>query len=390
MRIPPSQRTGARVVLTTLTALLATGPAAHAAVSTSADEADATRSNLRHEQWALEAVEAEDAWEHSQGAGVTVALLGTGVDGAHPDLDGRVVDGPDLTGSENAAPPGEHGTMMAGIIAAGGHGIEHTGGVLGVAPEAGVLSVRVRQEGLTPAPGDTEAWEARADAVASGIREAVTSGAQVIALFVDEDGGPEETGEAERWAIDFARERGVVIIAPAGRPQLPDEGVVTVGAVNSDLTPVIPAADPSALESATLTAPGTDIITTSVNGEYAEASGNGAAAAIVAGVAALIRAAYPQLRPDQVTEALLAGADAGDGAPGAGVISAARSLEAASRIAEDVPPFDESLVADSEEDGSPPGWTYYVAGATVAVLAVAVVVVARFSRRRGTRRYDGS
>ncbi|GAA3727859.1 type VII secretion-associated serine protease mycosin [Spinactinospora alkalitolerans] len=378
-----TKRTGTFVALGTCAAIIggqltAAAPAA----------ADTEAGNLRYDQWGLEAVEAAEAWEESRGSGVTVALLDTGVDDTHPDLADTVTLGPDYTGQDLEPGDehyGEHGTMMAGIIAANGHGKEHSGGVMGVAPEAGILSIRVALEEDDPGRDDPEARAARSEALAKGVRHAVDQGAQVISMSIGDASGDYEGSEAEQEAIDYAERSGVVVIASggnggaAGEPAYPAayDGVLAVGSVDADLR----VSEFSSLQDhIALTAPGEEIATTGPGGRYLNATGTSAAAAFVTGVAALIRSAHPQLRPDQVVEALLAGAQPPAGAQtgggyGAGVISAPEALAAAGRTAEDVPPFNPEL-AQNGDDGLPvPAWTLWAGAAALVLVLGAVGIV---------------
>src|SRR5262249_60333334 len=85
----------------------------------------------------------------AEGAGLTVAVLSTGVDPTHQDLSGAVATGPDYTGSgRNASGPlwGFEGTAVAGLIAGHGHGTGGATGAAGVAPHARILSLQVTLE----------------------------------------------------------------------------------------------------------------------------------------------------------------------------------------------------------------------------------------------------
>lgn len=359
------------LTLAVAAAVLASAPVPAAGT----EEPETGRSDLRQDQWALDAVAAPEAWEYSRGAGSTVALLGTGVAEDHPDLDGEIVAGPDLVGGGSE---GERDTMLAGLIGASGHGVEHRGGMLGLAPDSAVLSVRV-------AAGEDD--EHDPDVLSEGVREAVSEGAQVIVLTT---GGGAEPSETERGALRYARERGAVVVAPA---YAPENGpaypagyaeVIAVGSVDAEgaLTE-----HTARSEEVALTAPGSEVVTTSAEGGYVHADGPAVASALVAGAAALVRAEHPQLRPAQVEAALLEGArppgeaqqEAGHGA---GVLDAAQAITAASAVAEDVPPFDDSLLVEPAEEEGPPTWFAYALAATVVVLAFLLSRLVMRQRRR--------
>lgn len=133
---------------TVLTAVLA------AAAFTVLPAVPARADSIRAQQWELAAMHTQQAWRTSKGRGITVAVLDTGVDSANPDLTGQVLPDKDLIGF--GARRGDrswarHGTAMAGIVAGHGHGPGRTDGVLGIAPEAHILPVRVILEGSDPA-----------------------------------------------------------------------------------------------------------------------------------------------------------------------------------------------------------------------------------------------
>src|SRR4051812_24739889 len=97
------------------------------------------RDPLRSRQWGLGQVHADEAWRVTQGAGVTVAVIDSGVDFAHPDLRGALLPGKDFSGSGSVADDCGHGTQVAGVIAArAGNGI----GLAGVAPRVKVLPLK--------------------------------------------------------------------------------------------------------------------------------------------------------------------------------------------------------------------------------------------------------
>ncbi|PSK99651.1 subtilase family protein [Murinocardiopsis flavida] len=333
--------------------------AAATAVLLSAHPAAAdTGGGLRMDQWGLDTVGAAEAWRQSEGSGVTVAVLDTGVRDDHPDLTDAVTHGDDTTGQDrDPGDPeyGDRGTRTAGLVAARGHGREHTGGVMGVAPDARILSVRVAADADDPKAGGVAE-----DAQARGVRSAVADGAQVIALTAGPVPKGARAGLSE--AVGYARRNGVVVVQAAG-PGAP-KGALSVRS----------AAQGAAAGGGGLSAPGEQVETTKAGGGYGTASGNGAAAAFAAGTAALIRSAHPQLRPSQVAEAITKGADNG-------MLSAPGALDAAGATAKDVPAFDPDLADETEDSAILPAWAFWLAG---GVLAVILATVGVFLLRRTT------
>src|SRR5262249_58350009 len=107
----------------------------------------------RHNEWWLRTLHVANAWQITRGSGVTIAVLDTGVDAAQPDLTGSVTTGADYTNSGRTAGGqfwGIHGTEIASLIAGHGHGAEQADGVIGIAPSAKILSVRVTLESNDP------------------------------------------------------------------------------------------------------------------------------------------------------------------------------------------------------------------------------------------------
>ncbi|GAB3796548.1 hypothetical protein GCM10027605_04690 [Micromonospora zhanjiangensis] len=157
---------------------------------------------VRDQQWQIQELDARTAWKLSTGQGVTVAVIDSGVDGSHPDLAGQVLPGTDLVreSGDGQFDPVGHGTTVAGLIAGRR---DDSRGVVGLAPEAKILPVRVLDE------------ENRYDdalIVARGVRWAVDNGAQVINMSL---GG---TGDSPALAaaLDYAFARDVVVVACTG------------------------------------------------------------------------------------------------------------------------------------------------------------------------------
>ncbi|MCP9973202.1 type VII secretion-associated serine protease mycosin [Streptomyces somaliensis] len=299
---------------------------------------------IRARQWGNEAINAERAWTTTRGGGVTVAVLDTGVDETHPDLAGNVLPGKDLVGF--GARRGDrawarHGTAMAGIIAGHGHGPGNGDGVVGVAPEAKILPVRVILEGADQAR--TRARQTRGAALAQGIRWAADQGADVINLSLGDDSESAHPEAAEDAAVQYALAKGAVVVASAGnggekgdRVSYPAAypGVIAVTAVDRYGTH---AAFSTSRWYAAVSAPGVDVVIADPDRRYYEGWGTSAAAAFVSGAAALVRAAHPGLTPSQVRKLLADTARDGpeggrDDHKGYGTVDPAAAIEAGAAL----------------------------------------------------------
>ena len=371
-------------------------------------------STVRGQEWWLQKLHVTQAQQSARAGGVTVAVLDTGVDPQQADLAGAVVTGPDYTdsGRVHGGPFwGIHGTAMASVIAGRGHGRARGAGILGVAPGATILSVRVTLENSDPLLADANIAASLPGAIARGIRYAVRHHASVIALPLDPvttSGAVGAGGStAERSAVAYALAHHVVLVAPAGDGGAAADpvnfpaayhGVISVGAFNSAFTK---AAFSSRQPYVTLTAAGDGVIAANGATGYAQVSSTTAASAVVAGIVALIRAQFPSLSPAQVTKALRGstvfrprgGQQTGSGA---GTVDAAGALAAAARMIEAVPAPESSPAptASAAQPPSPPavhspsglGRTLLIdIGIAVAVfllLAVPILGYARHRRRR--------
>ncbi|MFG2306157.1 type VII secretion-associated serine protease mycosin [Actinacidiphila glaucinigra] len=299
---------------------------------------------VRDADWALDALHAQEAWQRTKGRGVTVAVLDTGVDGTHPDLSGQVLEGKDMVGF--GARRGDiawarHGTGMAGIIAGHGHGPGGSDGVLGIAPEARILPVRVILEDKDPQR--KKARTTRGSALADGIRWAADHGADVINLSLGDDSRTAHPEAQEDDAVQYALRKGVVVVASAGnggeqgnRASYPAAypGVIAVAAVDRYGSR---AAFSTRRWYATVAAPGVDVVIADPNRRYYEGWGTSTASAYVSGAAALVRSAYPRLSPAQVKRLLedtarSSPAGGRDDAVGHGLVDPAAALKAAAKV----------------------------------------------------------
>ncbi|WP_279637907.1 S8 family serine peptidase [Streptomyces albidochromogenes] len=247
---------------------------------------------MRDKQWPLRVYDAERVWATSQGAGVTVAVVDSGVDASHPDLAGQVLAGKDFSGDDPHQDDDGHGTEMASLIAGRGHGANNAAGVMGLAPKSKILPVRAD----AGEEMDSAAWPA-------GVRYAVDQGAKVINLsFNDDNAYPGSKGAK---AIKYAQDHDVVVVSGAGNDggtvnypaALP--GVVAVTAIDESFKIW---GDSNTGKGVTLAAPGVRILAAEPHlaSGYGVADGTSHATAYVSAIAALVRSKFPDLTAGQV------------------------------------------------------------------------------------------
>ncbi len=381
----------------------AKAPVALAAAGALAVVPPAAAGGVRHCEWWLRALHVTTAWATAKGGGVTVAVLDTGVDPAAPDLAGSVTTGADFTRSGRGSAGGfwgVHGTAVASLIAGHGHGPGGADGIVGIAPRAKILPVRVVLERTDPLEHNHALASHQPAAIASGIRYAVRRGARVIALPLDPGqptvmhaAAPAAAGgsAAEKAAVAYAAARGVVLVAPAGdtgnradRVNYPAAypGVISVGAVGRTFAP---SPFTSRRPYVTLTAPGQALVAATPGGGYTTFSSTSAASAIVAGIAALIKSRYPPLTAAQVKDALihttvvhrrggrLTGA-------GFGTVAAAAALKLAARMAaagaaRTPPPTHPSPTAAAQPTIAPSGHPVATAPHSTAILTLVILLI---------------
>lgn len=347
----------------------------------------------RDSQFWLQDYGVEEAWETTQGEGVTVAVIDTGVDGSHPALEGVVVGGTDVSGGGDssggpvAQTNTEHGTLVASLLAGRGQpaeeapegedfeemseeewdewfddfladleesygedfeqevdqdrldefyetrqfpGIddqdepeddegdaededaeaagERPAGVMGVAPEADLLSVSLVLEDPNPNGPGTE------DQIAQAVTWAVDNGADIINMSIGS--GTQEWPESWDEAFLHAEQNDVLVIAAAGNraaghfsvgapATIP--GVLSVAGVDEGRS--ISQDSSSQGIAIDIAAASEPLVGALPGGGYALWEGTSGAAPIVAGAAALVMAAHPELSAREVKHRLLSSAD---------------------------------------------------------------------------------
>jgi type VII secretion-associated serine protease mycosin len=314
---------------------------------------------VRDAQWQLGFLNVTEAHKYSQGEGVVVGVIDTGVDASHPDLSGSILAGMDFTGAatNGGVDSDGHGTGMAGLVAAHGR-------TLGIAPKAKILPVRDRQYGFgAGVPDRAMEW-------------AVDNGARVVCLASAGDDSPDL-----RRAIQTAATHDVIVVAAIGNEPLAP-GTIYPGAYPGVLTAVgvdrngqhaaVSVTGPQAVLAAPAVDVGSTDIRTAGHTGYRAGTGTSDATAIIAGAAALVRAKFPNLSAAEVIHRLTATAD-DKGAPGRdeeygyGIVNLVRALTA------DVPLLTPSA-GTTPTTSVRPEPTDGVSGKTVAVVGGLVLV----------------
>jgi subtilisin family serine protease len=271
---------------------------------------------LWNEQWGPLIVDAPSAWDIARGSPKTiVAVLDTGVDGTHPDLQASLVTGYDfVNGDPDPADDEGHGTAVAGVIAAR---TNNDTGQAGICWHCSLMPIKVLDASGSGNTSD----------VAAGIVWAVDHGARVISMSLGGPGSTQTLADAVAYAIG----KGAVVVAAAGNDGSSElnypaafEGVIGVAGTThtgelyswSNFGPWVQMA-----------APGCNVATY-LNGEYVNFCGTSSATPIVAGVAGLLFSARPSATGRQVEDALVHSVvELGSGVR-YGRVSAQRTLEA--------------------------------------------------------------
>ncbi|WP_415839641.1 S8 family serine peptidase [Paenibacillus tarimensis] len=256
---------------------------------------------LIDDQWGLRAVQAQEAWDQMKPINVhetepvIVAVLDSGIETTHPDLQGRFLPGYNaIEDSNNIEDDFGHGTAVSGIINA------VYSNNLGIAGIAGRYPVQVLPIKVLDETGSGSTYT-----VIKGIEKAVESGADVINLSFSGSGNSYLLQETIRQAVG----RGIVVVAAAGNhadhtsgyyPAMYPE-TIAVSAINEAGefasfsnygTPI------------DIAAPGERILTTTLEGNYEYHDGTSLAAPYVAGAAALLKLTRPEWSGQEIRSAL--------------------------------------------------------------------------------------
>jgi subtilisin family serine protease len=290
-----------------------------------------------------------DAWATTQGKGVTIAVIDTGMDSGVRELRGAVIGGADFSGLgfDNGQKPvgsnnSEHGTLVGSLAAARGTGA--TSGVIGSAPQASLLSLSI-----SFGEGDIDSD----DQIAEAVRWAVDHDADVINMSLTRN--TLEWPESWDDAFLYAMEHDVVIVAAAGNrgsgttevgapATMP--GVLTVSGVDRNGAASFDASSQGITIG--VAAPSEELVGVIPGGQYVTWNGTSGATPIVAGIVALVRAAHPELDAANVINRLIVsardrGPDGADFTYGYGLVDAEAAVE------DDIPLVDANPVGDLAE-----------------------------------------
>lgn len=311
--------------------------------------------------WQLPYLGADRVWPLTTGAGVTVAVVDTGVDSSVFPVDALGDAGTDCVG---------HGTVVASLIAAPGK-------IAGLAHGARVLAVR----------GADKFGAATGPSIAGALDAAVAAGARIICVALV----TAQEDPALRQAVDRAVAAGALIVAAAGPDAAPRSGepvryypaaypgVLAVAAIGPDGKP-----EPNAVAGA-LAAPGNLVVGTGPGGGQVVASGPAFAAAHVAATAALIRSYRPESTTADITRRLR---ETAYRQPGLAVVDPLAALTVSAAVDGPATVRRDPVVVAAAPDLAPVrGAAWAVAAAVVGVvcLLAAVVVVVPLGRRRRWR-----
>jgi subtilisin family serine protease len=265
--------------------------------------------DIRHQSWYLGQLKVANVQKMTQGEGMVVAVIDSGVDATHPDLRGNVLPGIDVNDPANAHKGQQdnngHGTAMAAYIAGHGHGSGGGDGILGVAPKAKILPLDIY---------DSSGKHVVQGSINKAIQLATDKGADVICIAIT---GSFQPGEQD--VVHYAATHNVVVVAAAGNPPdplvadpaaLPEALAVTSVDRNRKVATTVRGLPDRTVD---IAAPGADLPAAIPGSRYATADGTSVSTAIVSGALALVRAKHPdEAYAQQVQRVAWTASDLGD------------------------------------------------------------------------------
>jgi type VII secretion-associated serine protease mycosin len=340
LRLGCGDRVRVRLAAGALAAVLASSTLALGGVSpASAVPAAGVKTDAVHmdyirdgEYW-LDQYGIRSAWSTTEGKGITIAVIDTGVDGSVPDLAGAVSGGVDFSGHGSAngqtpvgaADDSSHGTMVASLAA--GRGTAGGAGVIGSAPQAKILSISI---GFGSAATNSD------EQIAEAVTWAVNHGANVINMSLTRNtlAWPTSWDKAFLYAMDH----NVVIVAAAGNR---GSGTTEVGAP-ATMPGVLTVAGVDRNEHASVdasaqgitigvSAPSEQLLGAVPGGQYVQWEGTSGSTPIVSGIVALVMASHPGMSAANVINRIVktatdAGAKGVDPIYGYGLVNAAAAV----------------------------------------------------------------
>lgn len=275
-------------------------------------------------EWHIARIGASNAWDTTQGAGVTIAILDSGVDTSHPDLAPNLVAGYNAyDNNTDVSDVCGHGTAVAGTAAAA---TNNATGVAGVAGNAKIMPVRIAYYDAT------NGCYAYFSSIANGLTYAADHGARIANISYAGVSG----SSAVNSAASYMKSKGGLVFVSAGNTN------TDPGYASSNAMIIVSATDSNDAKASfssygnfvNVSAPGAAIWTTSRGGAYQAWSGTSFSSPVSAGVAALMFAAGPSLSNDKIEQLLYStsvdlGAAGRDPVFGYGRVDAAAAVAAA-------------------------------------------------------------
>ncbi|MFH1538811.1 MAG: S8 family serine peptidase, partial [bacterium] len=250
--------------------------------------------------WAFRRIGAPDVWSAAPQAGAPViAVVDTGVDGAHPDLAGRVMAGAGFVifGDPADTDPHGHGTHIAGIAAAGGN---NGTGIAGLCWNCRVMPVKVCN-----AAGDCPFFS-----VLNGITHAANSGADVVNISLTANVAADSPArQIFQDVLDYAAGKGSFVVAAAGNSGIDAAGVIPASLEKVFTVAATEESDGRAAFSnfggaVDIAAPGSRVYSLEPGGGAGYRDGTSAAAGFVSGAVGLVLTLQPTLTNSEVEELL--------------------------------------------------------------------------------------